>query len=853
MRQCCLVTKSDQALREHVAALADVSESNDGDNLVELQTWIKKQNETVTTSNVLQKLLDERALEAVVECMKRNPKDTVVAHRALEILAGEPQSLCYVPFLEDATAAARLQELGFLSQVLQVLGLHGLNSVTRSLGCRAIFHLDHSTIDLSGVEVLLRQVHKISRPFAFAVLASLARQRSDVCEHIRGRSQQLAALLLKFSEDPSQFSTPDNPAAVSFFLTVWTIEELEHEVSSLDELQTTIEVLKSAKARAITNFTYIDLFLPLFGALCDLSSALLFMRDKQFDFLILLGTTIVVNTIASTMAMAVKTAEIWKLGLNVLTTGSFSIVLEAWRSIQTGYKSDELIGLKMIDGIGSLVSFSVGIYWILMSGYLDDYNLPDNFTLASRWASICAALMSLPLGGYYIIRARLQYGARQFGHTYSAHAATLSSHFMLFIFQAAEVWSFVTILIYELAARPDTHTHKSATPFEMHKLPLYILFGAQVLLMFSALVVNARGCLSFSTLAPLCLNLAFNIVGGATSDLRLISRSTAILRLLTLVVLWCIIASNFDAKPDLLEHFKEVPSCTLLLVIAGAGSVMLMLTTLQQFLAGRWSFDGLTGESDIYTPLTKQGTATSLARVHSTKLVGLYQTTSHAPEVAKDRWLQVHEKLPEAASRVPKDTFIEFHKGMENADVSSDVYNRFLELLFAAACALMFPKDKKDLGRHCHGYATLLHDEFHMNRDDKEAPDRLGLMKMPAISWFDPLLVFRNTLEDDWSQVEKDDKGYVLLDHFREVLLARHEPKLGGVVKAKKAYSEFLSKLFTACCLLDGVERHGLSKHAFFYASMFAYEFYFADAREKVAATRCGESTPVADTFHVAS
>eukprot|EP00930_Biecheleria_cincta_P003389 TRINITY_DN104320_c0_g1_i1.p1 TRINITY_DN104320_c0_g1~~TRINITY_DN104320_c0_g1_i1.p1 ORF type:complete len:872 (-),score=128.09 TRINITY_DN104320_c0_g1_i1:46-2367(-) len=771
------------------------------------------------------------------------------------MLAGESQSLNSLPFLEDATAVARLQELGFVSLVLEILGLHGLNSVTTSVGCRAISYLDHSAIDLFGVEVLLREVHAVNRPFAFAVLASLARQRAEVCEHVRGCSEELGALLLKFSEDPSQFSSPDNPAALSFFLTVWTMEELEKELTELGGRQATIDVLKSAHSRRISPSIYMDLFLPLIGGVSDLNNARLFMRDKQFDFCLMLSTAIVATTIATTMAMAVRKVACWKLGLNIITVGSVSIMSEAWRSIQTGFKSDELIGLKMMDGVGSFVSFSVGVYSILMCGYLEHYKLPGNFTLASRWASICAALVSLPLGTFYIIRARLQYGVRQFGDTYAAHSASSSSQIMLFIFQAAEIWSFITVLIFELAARPDTHTRKGATPFEKHKLPLFILLGVQVFVMFCAWLVNSRGRPSFSAIAPLGLNMFFNIGGGATSDLRLISRAVTVLRLVTLAVLWCIIAKNFAAKPELLEHFKEVPSCTVLLVIAGTGSMMLVFATLQQFFAGRWSFDGLAEGRSMYTPLTKQNTTASLARVPSTKLVGIYQSTNHAPEVAKSRWQQVHEKpvnpavnqLPDASARVPKDNFIEFHSRMENADVNNKVYIQFVESLFATACALMFPKDVKDVGRHCFGYATLLHDEFHQS----EPPDKMGLMKMPAISWFDPLSTFRANLENDWRKAEKNHQGYVPLEYFQAVLLARHEPKLGGVKKARKAYEDFLSKLFMACRLLGGVERRGLDKHAFVYASMFAYEFYFSDAREKVTATRCGGSTPVADTFHI--
>merc|ERR1711988_268628 len=96
--------------------------------------------------------------------------------------------------------------------------------------------------------------------------------------------------------------------------------------------------------------------------------------------------------------------------------------------------------------------------------------------------------------------------------------------------------------------------------------------------------------------------------------------------------------------------------------------------------------------------------------------------------------------------------------------------------LFAAALGLMYPKKKTDLGKHCFGYASLLADEYY--ECPAKTPDKLGLLKAPAIGWFDPSKVLRVQLQDDWNFVKKDYESHVDLASFKEILLSRHALKL---------------------------------------------------------------------------
>eukprot|EP00931_Biecheleriopsis_adriatica_P034578 TRINITY_DN19953_c0_g1_i1.p1 TRINITY_DN19953_c0_g1~~TRINITY_DN19953_c0_g1_i1.p1 ORF type:complete len:857 (-),score=153.45 TRINITY_DN19953_c0_g1_i1:262-2832(-) len=850
---CCLPKKGADKLRQLLAALNDTFDDNDGEQLQVLQRWVHEQKEAHELKEASALFRVERGVEAVVSCMRRNPRDTVVVSRSLDLLAGESGSNGALPLLEDGAAVAKLEELGFASLVLDALRLPDLQSVSRGLGCRVLLHLDSfQAADSTVVEVLLRQVIAVGRPFAFQLLAKLATSQESVRERMREVNQQhaLARLLLRFAEAPAELSPPDNPAASGFFLGVWTIEELRNELETLDVKPEVLALLETADAKDVRKSysIYFDLVFPMVDGFLDACSATRFYQDGDYDFFAMAASVLALTTVASSLAMFVRSPPrpTWKLILNIVSLGNFATVDEVWLIIQRGFKSDELIGLRMIKGVESFVSFSISAYWVIMCGYLEGFETPGGVTLASRWASMGSSLLSIPLGCYYIVMARTGFGKRQFGVQYTAHIKSWSSRAMLFLFQAAEIWSFTTVLIFQLAARPNTTRNDL-----VNKLPIVICFLAQALVIFLGLLIQSRGCPSLSAMTPLGLNLVWNVGGGATSELGFISRGIAILRPVTYAVLWGVIAFEFSKKPLLLDHFRERGSCIALLIIAGSSSVLLFCTTLQQFLVGRWSFDFHDGSSEAKPLLKQAATSDSLAKATSRKLAGVFLTaaSNYGHGVVKERWLRVHQSLEDATARIKRDVFVSFHKTLDNASVENEDYLRFVDELFTAACALMYPKDATDLGKHCFGYATLIHDEFHEGND--AVPDKLGLMSTPAISWFDPLQTLRDNIEADWSQAEKDAKGYVQLGDFQAVLLARHEAKLGKKSGAKKAYRNFLEKAFNACRLLEGSQRLGLDKHGFFYASMFGYEFYFADAREKVVVTRCGAGTPVADSFGI--
>jgi hypothetical protein len=369
------------------------------------------------------------------------------------------------------------------------------------------------------------------------------------------------------------------------------------------------------------------------------------------------------------------------------------------------------------------------------------------------------------------------------------------------------------------------------------------------------------------------LALFWTTSGGATSELQYMSSAAASLRVCVLLFAWIYIFPRLEDHPRL---YKQ-KTCLVLLVIALGSTVVHLLCFMQQVLLGRWWFEEMDVQHSLWAQRNGDKTISKSSKVvdepnieegctavapesreGSTKVKpslkqtgGLYDTAGASSLFVAERWHQVHELLPDATARVPRHAFVDVHKkhatkfALSNASSHDD----FLNDLFDAAIGLMYPKKKDDLGKHCFGYASLLDAEYY---GPGNPPDRLGLLTVPAIGWFDPLKVLRVQLQDDWNQVKKDSESRVGFASFKETLLRRHVVRLGGISAAVESFELFLEKLFKAVCRLPGHSNHEwVDHHGFIYGAFFAYEFYFADARDAKRSEGCGSSTPVADNLGI--
>merc|ERR1712216_33080 len=115
----------------------------------------------------------------------------------------------------------------------------------------------------------------------------------------------------------------------------------------------------------------------------------------------------------------------------------------------------------------------------------------------------------------------------------------------------------------------------------------------------------------------------------------------------------------------------------------------------------------------------------------------------------------------------------------------------------------------------------------------------------------DPLKNTRVQINDDWNKADEEGRQ-VSCERFKKTLRSRHAIKLGGIEEAITSFDSFLDKVFDAMRRVSGNPNQDyIDQHGFKYGGLFAYEFYFADARDAERAEGCGCSTPVADTLGI--
>eukprot|EP00927_Polykrikos_kofoidii_P025355 TRINITY_DN22795_c0_g1_i1.p1 TRINITY_DN22795_c0_g1~~TRINITY_DN22795_c0_g1_i1.p1 ORF type:complete len:876 (-),score=131.52 TRINITY_DN22795_c0_g1_i1:269-2557(-) len=757
--------------------------------------------------------------------------------------------------VEDAKVLARLHQLGFVEAVLAALRLPDLQAVSRGLGCRALkFCVAQSAglnavVEGGGVEVLLAQVPIVERTFAFAALYAIMRSSSKAREKLLVEPSNLDFLLSQLIERSHVISPVTDPAAALLFVTVWGFDKVAQRLEDLcPEGSTRSDLMNKLQTASITRYTFssaaLDISFGLLDLACDIASGISYLTHHQFQFFGIVASGIAFSTLFTSHALVGAQRPVWGVALNVLTLGSFASVSESWRCYKTGFRRDELTGFKMLELVESFSSYFVALYSILISGYLEDYPLLGTFELLSQGSSILSSSLCLPWRVFGIMRFRLLPGRAEFGITY-LDAAKSQRCFMvaLLLFQASEVWCQATLILFQIMFRP---------------WGIFMLGFAHIFALGVLTAVALRCKIQIGDFVPMPMLVFTNNIGGHRRHNQIISRVATMLRLTVLTATWIVIAMKLPEMPVLMDHLREQLPCRLIFIVAAVGTVVHLLASLQQFVAKRWWFES-EHERDPSTYETVQPSEVAsrpkgVIQQHSQTYgdaVAVYNSTNLVLDLVKQRWVSAHEHLLSKAARVPRDVFVRTMIAERNSagELVTPAFNSFLDSMFNAALGLMLPKDKNDLGKHCFGYAGLLVDEYHEGRD--RAPDHLGLLKAPVFTWFDPIQYLRQELREDWSKVAKDHEKCVSSVSFRAVLLQRHEPKCGGIEAARDAYGRFTDRLFEACCRLRGPGKEKLDQHAFFYGAVFAYEFYFADARDLEMAQGCGTSTPVADNLGI--
>jgi len=321
-------------LRVHLKAISGESNErgdNGADALRDLQAWIADLKETDGVQDVFEVFMEEKGLEAIVGCMQRNKSDTIVATRALEILAGETSSNSSLPVLEDQKTCRMLLHLDldqdadgvqdFVSVLMDILQCPDLQSVSRGLGCRALRFVSASTSDPQliasindhgGLQVLLQQVDFVQRPAAFGCLGELAIKDAATLAKLRAEDSIKIMLLSRFAAAPDTFNPAADPAAAKFFLHVWSMSELkdglrlalEVEEGEVAEHEAYQQLASASEKKYAVYSMYTDVILPFVDLGSDVVSMCFYFVDKKYTFFCLTTGACAFTTMYSTYGMS---------------------------------------------------------------------------------------------------------------------------------------------------------------------------------------------------------------------------------------------------------------------------------------------------------------------------------------------------------------------------------------------------------------------------------------------------------------------------------------------------------------------------------------------------------------------
>jgi len=178
--------------------------------------------------------------------------------------------------------------------------------------------------------------------------------------------------------------------------------------------------------------------------------------------------------------------------------------------------------------------------------------------------------------------------------------------------------------------------------------------------------------------------------------------------------------------------------------------------------------------------------------------------------------LKWNTAVQHSGERVGRDGFV--FKFLKQGPL--ELYHQsFLEAVFDASVAMMLPKVKADVGRHCYTYGQFLAEEFY--GEDGSYPDKLKLLN-------------NTNLNGDWQAVPKDQSGRVGPSSFKTFYLEKYMAKL-PTLGIRSSYSAYLDKVFIASrmMMLHLPSKFGLGTlggHCFRYAGLLAGEFYFGGA-----------------------
>ena len=308
-----------------------------------------------------------------------------------------------------------------------------------------------------------------------------------------------------------------------------------------------------------------------------------YFLQKRFQWLALISLAMLFNAGASTFVMLDHPEVRDRYGvvswtLNVLTLGTFCHLAEGAYCFKTGQKTEGLAYFKVFEAVESSASLFVGVYSILIAGYLPGYPELSFATLVLRWLSVASSLVTLPKAVADFSRRFLLRGEVEGRQHYVDRVRVVSGTLALAAFQATEVWAQLTLLLFALVTRP---------------YGVFVILAAAFLGVGGVLArySDEKGSLGefflfWFLFGPLLVMFNPQTSGSPEDESGF---DVALVRIATLAAAWLVIGWHWahGFNPELEAHL-QTPSPAVLAVIAAAGTVLHVGCFWQQFLAGRW-------------------------------------------------------------------------------------------------------------------------------------------------------------------------------------------------------------------------------------------------------------------------
>jgi len=273
--------------------------------------------------------------------------------------------------------------------------------------------------------------------------------------------------------------------------------------------------------------------------------------------------------------------------LNVMTLGTYLFVREAMESYQTRLNTQTLGQLKTLEIGESCCSLAVAVWQLFAAGLLPGYPALSVRILILRWLSILMSCFTIPHGLSNLSKHTLtNMQADGPMKTFKESVYTTYGEFALFVYQACEVLSGLTFILFSFVAGPSV----TLVILAIHGLALCVVFKVLRTYELNNTAFMAWSTANWRYIAITVHYVAFSTVNLYWPTYSVFGRFAAVVRPSVLAICWIVMVMQWRygrVSAELLSHL-EAPNPKIIVVMAVISSVGYILASIEQAWSGRF-------------------------------------------------------------------------------------------------------------------------------------------------------------------------------------------------------------------------------------------------------------------------